>query len=434
MNRILRGIGANAFGQAVTVLTQLLSVPLFLSAWGAERYGIWIMLITVPVYLGLLDFGFTGVAANRINMLVAGGKQRDALVCFQSTLGLVLVFTVVFTLPAVGLTGLFADEVGRWTGTTATESMTGMLMIAVQVFGYMVALLSYGVFWSAGRYAEAVMWHNAFRLLEFLLLAGGVLYLQGGFLLLLTLLAISRLLLLAVLYVRMGVLAPWARFGLGLFSVAELKGMRAAALAFNAFPIGNALNMQGMTLVAGLVFGPTFAAFFNAMRTLSRIPFQLGQLISQALSPEIGRLYGERNATALRALYRNAMAASVALASACGVVLFVLGDWICAHWTHGKLHLLYPDYTLLLAAAVVNSLWTTASVMVTSTNNHGRLAGIFMGANAAGLALAAGGGVVFGETAVALGVLLTEAVVLAVLLPQVRGFARHGMPGELAKS
>ncbi|MGY8527336.1 lipopolysaccharide biosynthesis protein [Paracidovorax citrulli] len=434
MNRILRGIGANAFGQAVTVLTQLLSVPLFLSAWGAERYGIWIMLITVPVYLGLLDFGFTGVAANRINMLVAGGRQRDALVCFQSTLGLVLVFAVVFTLPAIALTGLFADEVGRWTGTTPGESMTGMLMIAIQVFGYMVALLSYGVFWSGGRYAEATMWHNAFRLLEFLLLAGGVLFLDGGFLLLLTLLAVSRLLLLVVLYVRMRALAPWAEFGLRLFSLAELKSMRGAAIAFNAFPIGNALNMQGMTLVAGLVFGPTFVAFFNAMRTLSRIPFQLGQLISQALSPEIGRLYGERNATALRALYRNAMAASVALASACGGVLYVLGDWICQHWTHGKLHLLYPDYTLLLTAAVVNSLWTTASVMVTSTNNHGRLAGIFMCANAAGLALAAGGGAVFGETAVALGVLVTEAVVLAVLLPQVRGFARHGMPGELAKS
>ena len=433
MERILRGIGANALGQAVTIVTQLLSVPMFLAAWGPERYGTWLMVIAVPVYLGLADLGFTGVAVNRINMSIAAGNQRAAVVCYQSALVLLLAIGAVLAGLSMLLGAAFGNAIQGWTGLAGGAAVLAMLMIAIQVSTYMLALLSHGVFWSAGRYAEATMWFNLFRLLEFGALAAGVLLFDGGFLLLLTLLAIVRVLLVIVMYRRMMAFAPWARVGVSAFSRAEVREMLLPALALNAFPIGNALNMQGMVLCAGFVFGPAFVAYFSAMRTLSRIPYQLGQLISQALSPEIGRLYGQRNATALRALFRHALTASVGLATACGIFLYVAGEWICQLWTHCKISPIHPDYSWLLAAAVVNSLWHTASVMVTSTNNHARLSLVYLGANVAGLLIAVVGGKLFGQPAVSFGVLATELLILLVLLPQIHGFARHGLAGALVK-
>ncbi len=434
MERILRGIGANALGQAVTIVTQLLSVPMFLAAWGPERYGTWLMVIAVPVYLGLADLGFTGVAVNRINMSIAAGNQRAAVVCYQSALALLLAIGALLAGVAMLLGAAFGNAIQGWTGLAGGAAVLAMLMIAIQVSTYMLALLSHGVFWSAGRYAEATMWFNLFRLLEFGALAAGVLLFDGGFLLLLTLLAFVRVLLVIVMYRRMMAFASWARVGVSAFSRAEVREMLMPALALNAFPIGNALNMQGMVLCAGFVFGPAFVAYFSAMRTLSRIPYQLGQLISQALSPEIGRLYGQRNATALRALFRHALTASVGLASACGVFLYIAGEWICQLWTHGKIAPIHPDYSWLLAAAVVNSLWHTASVMVTSTNNHARLSLVYLASNAAGLLIAVVGGKLFGQAAVSFGVLATELLILLVLLPQIHGFARHGLAGALVKS
>lgn len=427
MKRILRGVGANAFGQFVTVLTQLTSVPIFLSAWGAERYGIWLMLITVPVYLGLLDFGFTGVAANRINMSVAGGQRQQAITCYESLLGLVLGLSIVFTGLSLALTAAFAPQIEGWTGMAASESLFSMAMIAVQVFGYMLAQLSYGVFWSDGRYAEAIMWHNGFRLFEFLLQVAAVLWLDAGFADLLALLAVTRVMLLGALHWRMAQFAPWARLRLSSFHRDELRALLRPALAFNAFPIGNALNMQGIVLCAGILFGPAFVAHFNAMRTLSRIPVQLGQLVSQAMSPEIGRLYGQRNTLALRRLYRHALTASSVLAALCGLALSLAGAAIIAYWTHGKLDLLEPDYSFLLIAGVINAVWGTASVMFTSTNNHARLAAIYLGANLAGLGIALCGKWLEAPVAVSLAVLATELIVLAALFPRVTGFARHGI-------
>src|SRR5437868_11226181 len=153
--------------------------------------------------------------------------------------------------------------------------------------------------------------------------------------------------------------APWAEIGLGARSRQEIREMLVPALTSLAFPIGNAMNIQGITLCAGFVLGPAYVAYFSAMRTLSRIPYQLGQLISQALSPEIGRLYGQRNADGLRALYRHALFGSVLLASATALGLYLAGDWICNYWTHGKIVPLHPDYSWLLLAAVANSLWVT---------------------------------------------------------------------------
>ena len=157
-----------------TTLTQLLNVPLFLATWGPERYGVWLMLNTVPVYLGLSDLGFTGVAANRINMMIAAGNQKRAVACFQSALALLLTLGVIVTAIAVGLGAAMGGSIEGWTGMSRGESVLAMLMIAIQVFGYTLALLSHGVFCSSGRYAEGTLWFNLSRLLEFCLLAMGV--------------------------------------------------------------------------------------------------------------------------------------------------------------------------------------------------------------------------------------------------------------------
>ena len=62
--RITQGIGANGFGQAVTILTQIASVPILIHAWGMDLYGEWITLSAIPAYLVLSDIGFTSIAGN----------------------------------------------------------------------------------------------------------------------------------------------------------------------------------------------------------------------------------------------------------------------------------------------------------------------------------------------------------------------------------
>ncbi len=83
--RLIKGIGANAVGQIVTVIIQLLSVPLFIQAWGVELYGEWLTLSTIPSYFAMSDIGFANVAANEMTMEVARSNKPKSLEIFQST-------------------------------------------------------------------------------------------------------------------------------------------------------------------------------------------------------------------------------------------------------------------------------------------------------------------------------------------------------------
>ncbi|MGB8322362.1 MAG: hypothetical protein WCE52_05295, partial [Candidatus Acidiferrum sp.] len=46
--RLLRGFGAMAAGPVVTAGIQLVTVPLLLHAWGAAKYGDWLLLSAIP--------------------------------------------------------------------------------------------------------------------------------------------------------------------------------------------------------------------------------------------------------------------------------------------------------------------------------------------------------------------------------------------------
>src|ERR1700729_1518382 len=84
LNRLLLGLGANAFGQVVTIAIQILSLRIFLSYWDATKYGTWILLSTVPSYLTMADVGMVSVAGNKMMMAMARNDVDEANEIFQT--------------------------------------------------------------------------------------------------------------------------------------------------------------------------------------------------------------------------------------------------------------------------------------------------------------------------------------------------------------
>src|SRR5277367_4476438 len=84
MRRLLAAFGANSFGRITTTLIQIVSVPVFLSHWGAGLYGEWILLNAIPSYFSMSDLGFGTVAGNEMTMLMVSDKRAEAIEVFQS--------------------------------------------------------------------------------------------------------------------------------------------------------------------------------------------------------------------------------------------------------------------------------------------------------------------------------------------------------------
>ena len=96
---LMSNMGAHGAFQIVNLLIQLVSVPILAGAWGLETYGVWLILITLPYYLIVSDFGLTAAAANDMTAAVAQDRRDDAVRTFHTMFtAMAVIFSAIFVL------------------------------------------------------------------------------------------------------------------------------------------------------------------------------------------------------------------------------------------------------------------------------------------------------------------------------------------------
>ena len=155
-----------------------------------------------------------------------------------------------------------------------------------------------------------------------------------------------------------------------------------------AFPVANALNFQGMTLIAAAVLGPAATVVFNTYRTMARVTVQATATFSLALWPEFSRIFGQGDLRALNALYRRSLGLGIALAAAASVVVYLAAPSILHLWSGGRIAFSSPLMLVSMLYAAAAGGWHVSRVLLLSTNEHRGLAWPFLVASAACLPLA----------------------------------------------
>lgn len=402
VRRVIAATGSNAYGQAITIATQLLSLPLFLSRWDVATYGEWIVLSAVPAYIGMADVGMVTAAGNRMTMLAAEGKAREANAVFQSALAFVLgicACVLLFVAAVVGLWPLQGADTGQ--GKTAVLALSAGVMIAL------VGGLPEAVYKASHRYALGAALSNSIRLAEWLGGLGG-LWWRGDFAGVAIGMLLPRVLLTLAMIVHAARSTPDFQWGFGAASVNEVRACAGPAISFMAFPAANALNFQGMTLIAAAVLGPAATVVFNTYRTMARVTVQATATFSHALWPEFSRLYGQRDLPSLKALFHRSQRLGLALAIGAGVAVYLAAPMVLKVWSKNQIAF---SPSLMIAAmvyAAAAGAWHISRVLLLSTNEHGGLAWPFLLASVVCVPLAWLLGTAWGLIGVMLAMLLLE--------------------------
>jgi O-antigen/teichoic acid export membrane protein len=409
LSRLAKGMGAQGYSQAAQIFIRLAEVPLLLGYWGTQLYGEWLILSAIPAYLAICDGGFTGAASREMSMRSGAGDRPGALSLFQSTWILLLLVSLGFGL----LTFVVAQvaPLPEWLGfkvmNPATVKLVILLLVAHVLVGFQTGLV-YGGFWCEGRYAMGISLSVSMQLMEFgglaiaVALGGGPAGAASGYL-------GGRI--GGFFLMRFGLYraTPWLHYGWRLATLGQVRCLTGPAFASLAFPLGNALNIQGMRLVVGLVLGPPMVAVFSTLRTLTRLAMQPSSVINRLMEPEMASAYGGNRYDVLRRLFTRSCQAALWMSAASCILLGMAGEWVLGIWTHGKVAMDWYLYSLLLLGAAVNAVWYTAMMAAYATNRHVRVALVYSavyGGAAIGLAF------VFtkisGLAGVGLALLLTE--------------------------
>ncbi len=386
--RLAQNLGANVSNQMVTVVIQLVGVPVLLKAWGAQLYGEWLVLFAIPAYLSMTDLGFSQSAGNDMTALAARQERDRALVVFQSLSAL------VYAIATAGLcfSGLLLMRVpvGRWFGFDQLDGRSASLVLfflAAEVFARLPNGVTHAGFRASGENALHVALSSGVRLMQYLAIwvvalgGGGPVTAAAAFL-------GVRLAGTPAAAVVMFRRHRWLRFGFAKATGAELRRLFRPALANVAIPFAQALNIQGMVVVIGAILGPIAVVVFSTLRTLTRVVFQLVLSISQAAEPELAAAWGEHDRKLMGRLFVHVLRAGLWLATASAAFLALFGPALLAMWTDHRVAMDGRLFAWLLLSASAGVLWYAGLTVLKAANHHVRMASFYVLASLAGLGLA----------------------------------------------
>ncbi len=382
LRRLSSGVGANLYGQGVNIAIQLVSLPLFLHFWGARMYGEWLILSAVPTYFSMADAGMVAVAMNKMTMLRARAEIQEANSVFQSVFLLTSIAICAVAIPCAFLVWAINFEL-----INSQEKKLALVLLILVALANVFNGLFEAVLVASRRYGTAIFGTNTARLLEWMA-AVAALALGGSFLIVAAAMLIARIVVSTAIWCYVSRAHREFVWGFRLATAQQLKELAIPAVSFMAFPVGSALNIQGITVLVGSLFGPVFLATFNTYRTLSRVIIQLIGVFSHAIWPEFSRLYGVSSMEKLHKAFSSANLVAVVLNFGAAGVLWLVADQLLQVWTRGKIPYDAHIFGLFLLCTIAGGLWHLPRVLLMSTNQHPALSIWYLGFSALAIPLA----------------------------------------------
>ena len=371
---LFRNFLAGGWGKISAVIFRLIQVPILLSFLGIEDYGRWLVLYTLPSWLSLANLGFGSVAANDISIATGQGDMAKARTIFSSTLQVVIYIIIgglLLILPAT----LFFD----WENLLQLPASRHTEILWVLVWFTLSTLLSFlgEIFqarFRAARKAHVFILLSSFRPWVELIAMIVLLQFTTRFdYLALSVLFSTLVFIVAVQWISYRAM-PELSYSRSLVQKNQFRNLFRKGMAFQAFPLGNALIYQGNIIIVQLILGPVAVAIFGSVRTLVRSINQVLELINQVMWPELSILFGRGDLQKAARLHRIGVALSIGLALFFVLVLGLFGERLFSFWTGGAFVLSKSLLLLFLLPILFNSLWFTSSVIHMASNKHEGLA------------------------------------------------------------
>lgn len=371
---LFKNAGAGVWARISIVTFRLVQVPLLLSYLGVANYGRWLVLYSLPSWLILANFGFGNVASNEMSMAVASGNIEKAKSLFSTT------FALMTAIAAIGLgisfivVPLISWENFLTVGAEKHRELSNtVILLTITIFASFPGELFGGRFVAAKKAHTSII-ISGFRpwielLIMFITLKTSTRY---------DVLALSMLGSMVINFLVMQWLSfkalPDLTFSLSKINRSGFKDLFRKGIAYQAFPLGNALLFQGSLFVVQVILGPVAVAIFGTARTLVRTVNQAMDLINQTVAPELTYLFGVGNKIQASKLHRTAVSISLLTANVGVIFLIILGPILYKFWVGKSIILSLHLLLLFLFPIPFNALWVTSSVVHMACNQHEGLA------------------------------------------------------------
>jgi len=211
------------------------------------------------------------------------------------------------------------------------------------------------------------------------------------------------------------------------------RELLAPGVAFMAITFGNALSLQGFTIVVGATLGTSAVVVFSTTRTITRVATTVMGSITNAIWPELSRSVGSGRLDEARAILRRSVQLALAGSLAGLFAMGLIGIPIIRWWTRDLVDPPVPLLLILLLVIVANSTWYTLSAALTATNRHKRMAVVYLLGTTAALLGAIPISSAFGLTGAAMALFAIDILMVMYVFPAALRVV-EGSPGGFLRA
>jgi O-antigen/teichoic acid export membrane protein len=368
--RIAAGTGANLLGKIWIFLSQIVTIPLLTHNWGADGYGLWLLLTTLPAYILLGDFGIASALAVSISGALARGDTLVASNLLRT--GWLLLTGLVVSIAVLGMLGgwwLIAAS-GAWHATNTDPIALALSLAAMSLYAVAIAEMNLvnAIYRATYRYALGTVFLDALIPIELIAIVAVVLA-GGGILSASAALLLVRSIGLVLYYRRAAKLEPWV-WQTGRFSMDAFRSLLHPSLATFSLTLANTFTFHALILAVGMLAGPAAVGAFGAARVLTRAPLQFSGLLSRAAVPELTRAALNNDHKTVRRVLFASTGTALLVAGPSFALVVLGGQWALHFLTGSTLSAPIALVVALSLAATLNAVWSSTSVLLIALNKQ----------------------------------------------------------------
>ncbi|WP_438333826.1 lipopolysaccharide biosynthesis protein [Edwardsiella tarda] len=356
--RIINGVIASFYGQGVTLIFQFLSVPLFISAWGVERYGEWLTIFAIPMTLVMLDFGFFSILGNKISYAIQDNNLKLAQGIINSV-GISIFIIYIILISAVLMFGELFNFNIRLT-----------ILIPLLTYSMMVLLANFivNVFRANREFHIGSLLSNTARLVENIFVIVSLI-LKFTMIEVALVYTITRLVTTILMICYLQGRYKWYSFDFknkNCITKSDVKD----SLNYALMPMAFMMNNQGVIFVLQILYGSTQVAIFVTARTYFRIINQFITAFTNSSWQEINYTVNQKDRVNLLSLMKRIIKLTLYSAMSIALILSLSFDYILAKWTSNQIQIPHIQSFFIMLSVVIFSLWQPYYVFLSASGEY----------------------------------------------------------------
>ena len=334
--------------QGLSIATGLISVPLTVNYLGKERYGIWLTINSLLMWLAISNLGFGGNAL--INSLAeANGKDDRELArelvatAFWSLVGIAASLVVVF---ALAFRFIPWSAVFNAPSSVPTIELRWAVILSVACFALMFPIsIVDAVYQSYQRGYIGNIWAMVGSVLSLAALIG-VTRVEGGLpLLVLALSGVRIVVTLANVGYLFSRQYPWLIPAPQAVTRRSFRRLMSLGIKYLVAQLAGIGMFQSQPMIITQILGPAQVGIFNVTQRLLTLPLNVVQMFTFPLMPAYGEARARNDWPWIRRTLRHSLIASVAVTLCIAIPLMFLVKPIIRVWLGPEM---IPERALIL--------------------------------------------------------------------------------------